>query len=215
MTDDAPLTNIRRTTMPEEFLVDVDTLRTQVREKYRDVALDPHGTHHFHTGRPLAARLGYEQATVDALPDQAVESFAGVGNPFSSRRLEPGEHVVDVGSGAGFDSFIAATQIGATGSVVGIDMTSEMLTKSRATAEQLNFGHVEFREGLAEALPVESGWADVVISNGVINLCADKQAVFAEIFRVLRPGGVLQFADIANGQPVPLEAMHDVDLWTG
>ena len=201
--------------MPQEFRVDVDTLRTQVREKYRDVALDPHGTHHFHTGRPLAARLGYDQATVDSLPDRAVESFAGVGNPFSLRPLESGEQVVDVGSGAGFDSFIAATQVGATGSVVGIDMTSEMLTKSRATAEQLNFGHVEFREGLAEALPVESGWADVVISTGVINLCADKQAVFAEIFRVLRPGGVLQFADIANGQPVPIEAMQDVDLWTG
>ena len=200
--------------MPHDLLVDVDTLRTQVRDKYRDVALDPHGAHHFHTGRPLAARLGYDQATVDSLPDRAVESFAGVGNPFSLRRIELGERVVDVGSGAGFDSFIAATQTGPTGSVVGIDMTAEMLTKSRATTEQLDF-HVAFREGLAEAMPVETGWADVVISNGVINLCADKQAVFAEIFRVLRPGGVLQFADIANGRPVPIEAMRDVDLWTG
>ena len=202
-------------TMPHEILVDVDTLRTQVRDKYRDVALDPHGAHHFHTGRPLAARLGYDQATVDSLPDRAVESFAGVGNPFSLRRIEPGERVVDVGSGAGFDSFIAATQTGRTGSVVGIDMTAEMLTKSRATADELDFANVEFREGLAEAMPVETGWADVVISNGVINLCADKQAVFAEIHRVLRPGGVLQFADIANGRPVPIEAMRDVDLWTG
>ena len=201
--------------MPHEILVDVDTLRTQVRDKYRDVALDPHGAHHFHTGRPLAARLGYDQATVDSLPDRAVESFAGVGNPFSLRRIEPGERVVDVGSGAGFDSFIAATQTGPTGSVVGIDMTAEMLTKSRATADELDFANVEFREGLAEAMPVETGWADVVISNGVINLCADKQAVFAEIHRVLRPGGVLQFADIANGRPVPIEAMRDVDLWTG
>ena len=201
--------------MPHDLLVDVDTLRTQVRDKYRDVALDPHGAHHFHTGRPLAARLGYDQATVDLLPDRAVESFAGVGNPFSLRRIEPGERVVDVGSGAGFDSFIAATQTGPTGSVVGIDMTAEMLTKSRAIAEQLEFTHIEFREGLAEAIPVETGWADVVISNGVINLCADKQAVFAEIHRVLRPGGVLQFADIANGRPVPIEAMRDVDLWTG
>ena len=201
--------------MPHELLVDVDTLRTQVRDKYRDVALDPHGAHHFHTGRPLAARLGYDQATVDSLPDRAVESFAGVGNPFSLRCVEPGERVVDVGSGAGFDSFIAATQTGPTGRVVGIDMTAEMLTKSRATAEQLDFAHVEFREGLAEDMPVATGWADVVISNGVINLCADKQAVFAEIFRVLRPGGVLQFADIANGRPVPIEAMRDVDLWTG
>jgi arsenite methyltransferase len=123
--------------------------------------------------------------------------------------------VVDVGSGAGFDSFVAATQTGPTGHVIGIDMTAEMLTKSRATAGELGFGHVEFREGLAETMPVETGWADVVISNGVINLCADKQAVFAEIFRVLRPGGILQFADIANGRPVPIEAIRDVDLWTG
>jgi SAM-dependent methyltransferase len=202
-------------TMSNETLVDVDTLRTQVRDKYRDVANDPHGTHHFHTGRPLATRLGYDQAVVDALPDRAVESFAGVGNPFSLRRLEQGERVVDVGSGAGFDSFIAANQVGPTGRVVGIDMTTEMLAKSRATVGQLDFTHVEFREGLAEAIPVETGWADVVISNGVINLCADKQAVFAEIFRVLRPGGLLQFADIANGRPVPIEAMRDVDLWTG
>ena len=202
-------------TMSNETLVDVDTLRTQVRDKYRDVANDPHGTHHFHTGRPLATRLGYDQAVVDSLPDRAVESFAGVGNPFSLRRLEPGERVVDVGSGAGFDSFIAATQVGPTGRVIGIDMTTEMLAKSRATFGKLDFGQVEFREGLAEAMPVETGWADVVISNGVINLCADKQAVFAEIFRVLRPGGVLQFADIANGRPVPIEAMRDVDLWTG
>ncbi len=201
--------------MPHELLVDVDVLRTQVRDKYRDVALDPHGAHHFHTGRPLAARLGYDQATVESLPDRAVESFAGVGNPFSLRRIEPGERVVDVGSGAGFDSFIAATQVGPTGRVIGIDMTAEMLAKSRSTADHLGFEGVEFREGLAEALPVDNGWADVVISNGAINLCADKQAVFAEIFRVLRPGGVLQFADIANGRPVPIEAMRDVDLWTG
>ena len=201
--------------MSNDLLVDVDTLRTQVRDKYRDVALDPSGAHHFHTGRSLAARLGYDQATVDSLPDRAVESFAGVGNPFSLRCLGVAERVVDVGSGAGFDSFIAATQTGSTGHVIGVDMTPEMLAKSRATAKQLEFDHVEFREGLAEAMPVETGWADVVISNGVINLCADKQAVFAEIFRVLRPGGVVQFADIANGRPVPIEAMRDVDLWTG
>jgi SAM-dependent methyltransferase len=198
-----------------EPLVDPETLRAQVRDKYREVAVEPHRTFHFHTGRPLAARLGYAPSAVDGLPDRAVESFAGVGNPFALRSLQPGERVVDVGSGGGFDSFIAAGQVGPAGRVVGIDMTAEMLKKSRETAEALGLGHVEFREGLAEALPIEDGWADVVISNGVINLCADKKAVFAEIHRVLRPGGWLQFADIANGRPVPPEALRDIDLWTG
>ncbi len=201
--------------MADDLLVDPDALREQVRDKYREVAADPHRTFHFHTGRRLAALLGYEAAAVDALPDRAVESFAGVGNPFSLRRLEPGERVVDVGSGAGFDSFHAAWQVGDTGQVVGVDMIPEMLKKSRETAEALGLRRVEFREGLAEQLPVEDSWADVVISNGVINLCADKRAVFEEIRRVLRPGGWLQFADIANGRPVPLEALRDIDLWTG
>ena len=201
--------------MPEDLLVNPETLREQVRDKYREVAVDPHRTFHFHTGRPLAARLGYDQAAVDALPDRAVESFAGVGNPFSLRPLEKGERVVDVGSGAGFDSFVAARQVGESGRVVGVDMTPEMLAKSRSTADTLGLDHVEFREGLAESLPVEDGWADVVISNGVINLCADKQAVFTDIRRVLKPGGWLQFADIANGRPVPPEALRDIDLWTG
>jgi arsenite methyltransferase len=201
--------------MAENLLVDPDALRAQVRDKYREVAVDPHRTFHFHTGRTLAARLGYQAAQVEALPDSAVESFAGVGNPFSLRRLQPGERVVDVGSGAGFDSFIAAGQVGSTGRVVGVDMTSEMLIKSRQTAETLGLANIEFRDGLAEALPVEDGWADTVVSNGVINLCADKRAVFEEIGRVLRPGGCLQFADIANGRPVPSEALRDIDLWTG
>jgi len=201
--------------MMQDLLVDPEQLREQVRDKYRDVATEPHRTFHFHTGRPLAARLGYDEVVVRALPDRAVESFAGVGNPFSLRPLEPGERVVDIGSGAGFDSFIAAGQVDAAGRVVGVDMTPEMLTRSRDTADALGLADVEFREGLAEALPVESGWADVVISNGVINLCADKRAVFSEIRRVLRPGGTLQFADIANGRPVPPEAMRDIDLWTG
>jgi len=201
--------------MAEDLLVDPEALRAEVRGKYREVAVDPGASFHFHTGRELAHRLGYDAAAVGALPDRAVESFAGVGNPFSLRPLAPGEKVVDVGSGAGFDSFVAAGQVGPRGQVVGVDMTPEMLAKSRQTTQALGLRHVEFREGLAEVLPVEDGWADVVISNGVINLCADKQAVFAEIRRVLRPGGRLQFADIANGRPVPVEAMRDIDLWTG
>jgi arsenite methyltransferase len=198
-----------------DLLVDTAELRSQVRDKYRAVATEPDGVYHFHTGRPLAARLGYPVTVIDALPDTAVESFAGVGNPFALRSLAPGERVVDVGSGAGFDSLVAAGQVGAEGQVVGVDMTEEMLTKSRQTAAQLGVDQVEFREGLAEALPLPDGWADVVISNGVINLCADKAAVFTEIRRVLRPGGWLQFADIASGRPVPVEAMRDIDLWTG
>src|SRR5215475_10772362 len=195
--------------------VDPDALRAQVRAKYREVAGDPGGSFHFHTGRALASRLGYEPGIVDALPDRAVESFAGVADPFSLRRLQPGEKVVDVGSGGGFDSFVAAGQVGGRGQVIGVDMTPEMLAKSRQTAEDLGLTQVTFVEGFAEALPLDDGCADVVISNGVINLCADKRAVFAEIFRVLRPGGVLQFADIANGRPVPPEALRDIDLWTG
>src|SRR5947209_575940 len=120
--------------MADDLVVDPDALRQQVREKYREVATDPHRSFHFHTGRPLAARLGYEADAVDALPDRAVESFAGVANPFSLRRLQPGERVVDVGSGAGFDSFIAAGQVGESGRVVGVDMTEATLAKARATA---------------------------------------------------------------------------------
>jgi len=198
-----------------DLLVDPVALREQVKSKYREVAADPTRTYHFHTGRGLARRLGYKDDAVDALPDRAVESFAGVANPFALRRLAPGERVVDIGSGAGFDSFLAAAQVGPTGRVVGVDMTPEMLEKSAATGTELGLDHVEFRAGLAESVPMEDSWADVVISNGVINLCADKHAVLSEIRRVLRPGGWLQFADIANGLPVPEGALRDIDLWTG
>ena len=197
-----------------EIAVDAVTLREEVRSKYREVATDPHGTYHFHTGRYLARRLSYDDKFVKSLPDVAVEFFAGVANPFALRTLSKGERVVEVGSGAGFDSFVAADQVGPNGKVVGVDMTEEMLAKSRSTAAVLKLGHVEFREGIAEYLPVEDEWADVVISNGVINLCADKRATFSEIFRVLRPGGHLQFADIANGKPVPEAAIQNIDLWT-
>jgi len=143
-----------------------------------------------------------------------VESFAGVANPFSLRPLAIGERVVDIGSGGGFDCFVAGTQVGPAGHVAGIDMTAEMLTKSRSTARDMRLSNVEFREGLVEEMPVEDEWADVVISNGVINLCADKRQVFSETQRVLKPGGFLQFADIANGKPVPEAAVRNIDLWT-
>lgn len=200
--------------MSAELPVDPATLREEVKNKYREVAVDPHGEYHFHTGRRAAKRLGYDSAVVDRMPDAAIESFAGVANPFALRRLEAGEKVVDTGSGAGFDCFIAAQQVGPTGRVVGVDMLSEMLARSRAAAQAMGLDHVEFREGIIEAMPVEDGWADVVISNGVINLCADKKRAFEEIWRVLRPGGRLQFADIANGKPVPESAIRDIDLWT-
>ena len=195
--------------------VDPEALRDEVRSKYREVAETPDAKFHFHTGRSLAERCGYDMAAVDALPDVAVESFAGVANPFALRDLEVGERVVDVGSGAGFDSLLAARAVGESGAVIGVDMTPEMLAKSRRIARSLDIGHVEFRDGLAEALPIEDGWADVVISNGVFNLCPDKRATFEEVFRTLRPGGILQFADIANGRPVPEEVMREIDLWTG
>ena len=201
--------------MNTELPVDPVALREEVKNKYRDVARNPNGEHHFHTGRPLARRLGYDSSLVDSMPDAAVESFAGVANPFSLRVLDPGEKVVDAGSGGGFDCFVAAHQVGPQGKVVGIDMLAEMLEKSRATAVLMGLKQVEFREGLLEQIPVQDGWADVVISNGVINLCADKRQTFSELWRVLRPGGRLQFGDIANGKPVPADALLDIDLWTG
>ena len=172
--------------MSEALPVDTVALRDEVKAKYRDVAVNPHGTFHFHTGRPLARRLGYNESVVAQLPESAIEAFVGVGNPFSQGALNPGERVVDLGSGGGFDCFVAAEQVGPEGRVVGLDMTDEMLERSRAAAKVMGLGNVEFRNGIIEELPVEDGWADVVISNGVINLCADKRRVFNEGMRVLR-----------------------------
>jgi arsenite methyltransferase len=200
--------------MTADTKINAAALREEVKKKYREVAIEPLGEYHFHTGRPLAKRLEYADAVIEELPDVAVESFSGVGNPFSLRELEPGERVVDIGSGGGFDCFIAASQVGSDGQVVGVDMTEEMLTKSRNSSRTMGLSNVEFRDGLLEELPVEDAWADVVISNGVINLCPEKQQIFAEIKRVLRPGGHLQFADIANGQTVPEAAVANIDLWT-
>ena len=200
--------------MKAETPVDPALLREEVKSKYREVATHPQATYHFHTGRRAARQLGYDAAIVDRMPEAAVESFAGVANPFSFGALAPGEKVIDAGSGGGFDCFIAAQQVGPQGRVVGVDMLAEMLEKARASARTMGLANVEFREGILEEMPVEDGWADVVISNGVINLCADKKKTFEEIWRVLRPGGRLQFADIANGKPVPEGALSNIDLWT-
>jgi SAM-dependent methyltransferase len=200
--------------MTNALPVDAAALREEVKIKYREVATEPNRQYHFHTGRPLARRLGYDSALIDSLPDVAVESFAGVANPFLMRSLNTGEKIVDAGSGAGFDCFIASAQVGLEGHVVGVDMLPEMLEKSRTTAKKLGLENIDFREGLLEDLPVEDGWADVVISNGAFNLCADKKSTFTEVWRVLRPGGRLQFGDIANGKPVPESAIRDIDLWT-
>lgn len=202
-------------TATSDLPVDRDELRAEVRSKYAAVATAPADEFHFHTGYTAVERCRYDRTGYDDLPASAVESFAGVANPFELRTLEPGERVVDLGSGAGFDSFVAGLAVGADGRVIGIDMTDEMLVKARETAAAIGIGNVEFREGFLEDLPVDDEWADVVISNGVINLCPDKQKAFTEAWRVLRPGGVIQFADIANGRPVPEEAMRHIDLWTG
>jgi SAM-dependent methyltransferase len=193
--------------------LDSDALREKVRKKYQEVATQPDGEFHFHTGRSLATLCGYDAVLVDALPEEAVEAFAGVACPFAIRSLGPGEHVVDVGSGAGMDSMIAANLVEPGGRVVGVEMTPEMLARAQRVAQGLGLTNVEFRLGVAEELPIEDGWADVVIANGVLNLVADKQRAFTEIWRVLRAGGVLQFADIATGKPVPEEALADIDLW--
>ena len=192
---------------------DVAILRREVQHKYTVVATNPAQTFHFNHGRPLAEMLGYPMDAVDAMPPQAVESFAGVGNPFSLGDLLPGETVLDVGSGSGFDCFIAGQAVGPTGKVIGVDMTEAMLNKARATARKMGLKQVEFRHGFAEELPVADASVDVVISNGVINLCPDKYRVFAEIFRALKPGGRLYLADVIVHKPVPDGAKANVDLW--
>lgn len=195
--------------------VDRDRLRKQVSEKYTDVALDPEKGFHFHTGRPLAAMLGYSDADLGRLPAATVASFAGTGNPFSMGRLRPGERVLDIGCGAGFDALQAAAQVGPSGHVIAVDMTQAMLDKTHAGATELGLRNVEVRHGYMEELPVEDSSIDVVISNGVINLTPDKTGTMREVFRVLRPGGRFQIGDIIVHTEVPQDAKDDIDLWSG
>lgn len=196
-------------------MVDVEALRQEVQDKYRAVAADPSAGYHFHTGRQHALRMGYPQSPMNELSDEATDAFAGVANPFYWGLPRPGERVVDLGSGAGMDSFIAALAVGHEGRVIGIDMTPEMIERSERLAKDLGLDNAEFKEGLIEDLPIESGWADVVISNGVINLCPNKLGVYKEVHRVLKPGGRMTIADICVEKPVPEGALKDIDLWTG
>jgi len=195
--------------------VDRDELRRRISEKYRDVALNPALGFHFHTGAPLARMLGYPHGVIGALPTPTVDSFVGTGNPFLFGDLHAGETVVDVGSGAGFDSLIAALQVGPAGRVLSVDMTAEMRDRTIAGARSLGMANVEVLGGYAESLPVPDGVADVVISNGVVNLCPDKPAVFREMARVLKPGGRIQVGDILVHREVPQDAKDDIELWSG
>jgi len=190
-------------------------LRRAIQDEYAEVALHPQQGFHFHTGRPLARMLGYAEEWLVGIPETSIESFAGTGNPFSLGKLKPGERVVDVGSGAGIDSLIAAKMGGPTGQVIGVDMTPAMLNKARQAAAEAKLANVEFREGYAEALPVPDSWADVVISNGVLNLMPDKAAALAEMARVLKPSGRLQLGDILVQKAMPDSAKRKIDLWTG
>ena len=194
--------------------VDVDVLKREIKKTYASVSGEPERDFIFPTGRAWAEDLDYPPELV-AVPDGAVESFAGVANPFSLGRLENGERVLDLGSGAGTDSLIAAQMVGPEGRVTGIDMTVEMIEKARAAAGELGVENVEFVEGEVERLPFADGSFDVVISNGVIDLVPDKDAVFSEIHRVLRAGGRIQIADVTIQQPVSEEGKRNIDLWTG
>ena len=195
--------------------LDVGVLRQAIQEEYAEVAANPQKGFHFHTGRPLARMLEYQDEWLEGIPESSIESFAGTGNPFSLGELRPGENVVDVGCGAGIDSLISAKKVGPEGRVTGVDMTSSMLEKARQAAKEAELANVEFREGYAEALPLEDGWADVVISNGVLNLMPDKAAALEEMARVLKPNGRLQIGDILVQKAVPESAKRKIDLWTG
>ena len=195
--------------------VDVDVLRGEIRKTYTEVSADQAKDQIFPTGRAWAQELGYPEPELSRIPDASVESFAGVANHWPLGRVEPGETVLDLGCGAGTDLLIAAQMTGPRGRAIGIDMTAAMLERTRASAAEMGLENVELHETLVEALPLEDASVDVVISNGVIDLIPDKEAVFDEIDRVLRPGGRLQFADVVIHHEVSEDARKRIDLWTG
>jgi arsenite methyltransferase len=198
-----------------EAPVDVDVLRHEIQKTYTAVSTEQEMEFIFPTGRAWAQDLGYPEPELSRVPDSTVDSFAGVANPFSLGRIEPGLTVLDLGCGAGTDLLIAAQMVGPSGRVIGIDMTPSMLERAARSAADMGLDNVEFHEGLIESVPVEDGSIDVIISNGVIDLVPDKDAVFAEIDRVLRPGGRLQVADVVIHNEVSEDARQRIDLWTG
>ena len=193
--------------------VDQTELRGKVKRMYRRVALQPRGKFHFELGRPLARRLGYPPSELDPVPTPAVASFAGVGYHFDLADLQPGEQVIDLGSGSGMDSFVAAGHVGANGKVVGVDMTDAQREKAERLAAHRGFGNVEFRKGYIEDVPAEAGSFDAVISNGVINLSPEKGKVFREVARLLRPGGRMAISDIVTEKPLTRAIVCDTTLW--
>jgi arsenite methyltransferase len=195
--------------------IDVEVLKSEIKKTYARVSQRPEEDFVFPTGRAWALDLGYPPDLMARLPEAAAESFAGVANPFALGSLQRSEIVLDLGSGAGTDSLVAAQMVGPQGRVTGVDMTPEMLAKARAAAAEMEAMNVEFVEGEAEALPFDAESFDVVISNGVIDLAPDKDAVFSEIHRVLRPGGRIQIADVTIQNPVSEEGRRNIDLWTG
>lgn len=199
----------------EGFDLDINELRSAIQFEYEDVALKPEQGFHFHTGQKLARMVGYQDDWLQGIPESAIESFAGTGNPFSLDKIKPGEHVVDVGSGAGLDSLIAAQMVAPSGEVIGVDMTPAMLEKAHRAAEEAHLDNVTFRQGYGEALPVDDNWADVIISNGVLNLMPDKTASLQEWARVLKPDSRIQIGDILVKKEVPASAKRDIELWSG